>query len=329
MPKKTEKQAKKTEDAQKSAEKVEYVSPLGPLGDGRESMIDDYYESQEKAEPESETSEEKPESEPEDSDEQAAAEAEETEEAGEEDPEKEAIEFSVDEKQIIDRYKKEHGFVEAGSLHEERERRKDLSRKVREMETREVDYLKDLKNLAVEVEKLKNNRSPDEDADDNWSTPEQREIATLKREIADLKKSDKTRSQKEAEAVQVTKQRELHKIYTTVDKELEADGFPGFYFMRMAVGDELAKIFDDDPDSIEEYDNPEGWKKIYKEKIFPTVSSKFIKKQQRELVETKQQRKVKGNLVSSHGGKGENIPSKDTPWTNDDYAAWKRKQSLL
>lgn len=283
--------------------------------DEREQMLENYEKSQgfapvDDTDTSTETEEET--ETPSEETEDAETLTEETEEAEASDETEEAD----DESEAEDGVKKgavDEKMVPYGALHEEREKRKGLSKKVEILETQLNEVLQDYRKVA---------ESRDEETDD-MADPE---IANLKRELAELKQFRNEMTQKDQQASARAQQDELTRSVEETDKKLEKDGYPGFIYTTDAVAREIAKMVKDDPENAYLY-SPEGWYKVYSEVVFPKVESKFSNLHKSKLFEKKEKLKSKQKLVGKVGKKA--APEKsDQDWDYTDYIKFRKEQSF-
>ncbi len=196
--------------------------------------------------------------------------------------------------------------VPLGALHEEREKRKALGVELEEVKSQLHVVLQDLRGLT---EGKKGEETAAESEELNLVEILEKRIATL--EAGHRKTDSDIRADKQAK-----KDQELDNDIAKVDQELEGEGFPGFLFMRESVTKKLNELIREDPQSRRVFDNPEGWKKVYKETVFPLLNAKFAKKDKSELFEKKKDLKLNANL-GGPGKKPEKVKEED--WTYQDY----------
>ena len=184
---------------------------------------------------------------------------------------------------------KEEKTVPYDALHAEREKRKLAQAKIRELE-------ENLKALEAKVAAIPNKSQEEE----SYLTDEERRIKALEASIEEIKTKEKTREYELRDMQHGEAQRKLETAVADTDKALAAEGFPGFKFLSNKISEELQKLVKDDPDNII-FDNPEGWKKIYKEKVFPHVKSVFVKAEKEKIMEDKTNAKKDASLIGSPG----------------------------
>jgi len=206
--------------------------------------------------------------------------------------------------------------VPYGALHEEREKRKSLSKKVTELETQLNTVLQDYKTLVTEKE-------TDDTAD---LDPE---LAALKREIKELREFKNSMTEERQKSTAEKQQQEVMDSVNKTDAELEKEGFPGFIFATEAVAQEIRNLVKEDPENSWMF-SPEGWKKVFKEKVFPEMRSKFVKVHKDELFDKKKDLKA-GQKIAGKTGKVPATPKKDdgSNWNYDDYIKHRKATQLL
>ena len=145
----------------------------------------------------------------------------------------------------------------------------------------------------------------------------------LKRELGSVKgKSDSIesdfRNTKEKEAYDLLKTR-----ITVTNDSLAAEGFPGFSEFTPMVTAELNKMIAEDSGN-RIYDNEEGWRQIYKEKIFPKVAASAGEHIKQDGFEQKKVLKAAANLSKVPGG----LPpkeKKEEEWSKESYLKMRQR----
>src|SRR3990167_1897829 len=232
-------------------------------------------------------------------------------------PVEEAAEAPAPEEAAIEEKKKEETkTVHYDALHEEREKRKLAQAKTRELE----EKIKALEAQAA------SSRSVEQD--NEYLTDEEKKVRELERSISELRAKDEARERENLEAKQRTIQEQREKNIADTDKSLHTDGYPGFQFLTSRVADELDKLIKEDPDNIV-YDNPEGWKKIYREKVFPSVKGIFVQAEKKSLIDSKVEAKKDAALAGSPGSSPKKPEAKkDDGWSIEEYLENRRKNSI-
>ncbi|MFA6336041.1 MAG: hypothetical protein WCX48_10940, partial [Bacteroidales bacterium] len=166
---------------------------------------------------------------------------------------------------------KEEKTVPYGALKEEREKRKAAQKQIDELQDRLQNVLSDFQNYVK-----KDSRQPEEPA---VIEDYDKEIIDLKKvvqrqtdELKALRGNFQSEQQKMAKA-------EFDKRLDAVDSDLLKEGYPGFNQFIGHVKQVLSQIAEEDMDEAKSLDNPEGWKRIYKERVFDNLSTIFTKKQ--------------------------------------------------
>jgi len=254
------------------------------MGNERESI----YESYRKAElpPEEEEKEEVAESSPEVEEKE--------EEAGSEEYEPETKD-------------KEEKTVPLAALHEAREIQKQLRDENKQLKDQMNVLMAD--NLKI-LEKLAGNAPEAEDEEisdyDRAILDQRKEIKVLKEEINNLKAGVQTDVHERA-------RKSLEDRLSKVNTELEAEGFKGFAQFKPMV---VAKLHELNDRSL---DNEEGWKKVFKEHVFPLVRDLAVTKKREETNQGKTDLKKKAGLASGPG-RGANAPEPEKKgYTSADY----------
>ena len=315
------KKQKKDEAAQPEVE-VEQA-PSFTLVDERDSMLDKYYseKDQESQEVESETDGEIPQITDEPEKEPA--------EVSDHEPEGE-VEPTEPDKVAESKLQQDYENLK-GSLTEEREKRKRYADENRDLQAKLTDVLKGFKEVNDELQQLKAGRSDDSDYRSEYDEPNEallKEIKSMRQEIQDLKQDRATRDKRSQEKIRQERIESVH-------KKLEGEGFPFFKLNKSAITEELESMLDDEPSEREQleilrkWDNPMGWEKIYKERIWPKYYGKHIEETtQKKTVSDKKEAKKKAKLVTVPGGKTPESNEDDKEWSYDDYLKIRRQKQI-
>jgi hypothetical protein len=210
--------------------------------------------------------------------------------------------------QVEETHKTEEKTVPLAALHEERSKHKDTKRKIAELEAK-IDQL-----LTNKPEK------PSPSAEDEEITDYDREIKTLRAktrqyesEIESLKREffgDRQKREQDSIANQVM----------SVSSELEKEGMPGFVELEPLVASEIARLWSEDADNQLVYpNNPSGWKKVYKDVIFPRFR-KIVGSSPTAILHEKLEAKKEATTIRTPGTSGKEPGTSSKPsWTYDDY----------
>lgn len=153
---------------------------------------------------------------------------------------------------------KQEKFVPLEALHSEREKRKAEKNLRESLEIR----LRDLES------QLSTQKEPEADVFVDETEALKKRVAMLEEQNAHRRQLDELNTAKEV------KQRLVAQLKATND-DLSKEGYPGFEFSTGAITQELQKMVEENESNIA-FDNPTGWKKIYKEKIFPALRDSII-----------------------------------------------------
>lgn len=103
-----------------------------------------------------------------------------------------------------------------------------------------------------------------------------RELPSLKAELQAFKEIEKQRQEREKNEAHEREYRKLQDNIGKTNKELQEAGYPGFSFALGRVTEILQSMKEAGrEEEAFDLDNPEGWKKIYKESIFPDLRKEF------------------------------------------------------
>jgi small-conductance mechanosensitive channel len=211
--------------------------------------------------------------------------------------------------------KKEEKYVPYDALHAERIKRKAEAEARKAAEARAADLEARIKQYQAQ--------------------DPQEAITDYDKELMELKRRQKAIEDMEADRIEREKHENAEKLTQDIknkliqtNEDLEKEGYPGFQFMKSSVAEELQRLVDED-ELNSSLDNPSGWKKIYKERIFPTVASKFESAIKSKTLEDKIALKEKAGLVTSTG-KAEPKPKDPDSKTEDElrreYVAMRRSR---
>lgn len=218
--------------------------------------------------------------------------------------------------------KKEEKTVPLAALHEAREEMKSLKNDNKELQEQVKVLLKDLRELS---EKPKGEETKPED--EEFLTDEQKKLRTLENEIKELREKDKQRDQlTEAEKTK-RGQETLKAQLAETNLALEKDGFKGFSkFMPMVVA-ELQRLAADDREAAAKLDNPEGWKKIFKESVFPEVTSLNGDKSKQDKTKEKEDLKTGASLLQPGSSAAASKEDSEDDYSYDQYMKDRVKRS--
>mgnify|MGYP001198460324 CR=1 FL=1 len=229
----------------------------------------------------------------------------------EERPEEKAEEKVEEKAEFVpeDKPQDEEKTVPYGALKEEREKRKELARRVKELEEAFKQAAEDNKRLAERAS----------------AQSEEEPITDYEKELISLRKENRAmRDELKALKASIDRDRQAAsevQIKTLVERtgdELAKEGFEGFQdFIPQVVQAMRAEGIE----AAEE--TPEIWKRVYKEQVWPKYVGKYRPSKKAE----KEELKKKASLIKSPG-KTE-PPKKEEEWTPKTYAQWRQSQSFV
>jgi len=199
--------------------------------------------------------------------------------------------------------KQEDKTVPLGALHEERQKRKELQAKVIDLEVQVKELL--------ENKKSQDNPDDFDDFDDEYIDDYDEELIKERKKTEDLEARLKKIERKETQSEAQNQQAEVNKKANKVHDELAEEGYDGFEAFIPQVKQHIYDLILQEPDA-QEYidgrkvlalDNPEGWKEIYREHIYPKVRNVFDSKDKADLIKERKERKGRAALSGSSGGK--------------------------
>ena len=205
--------------------------------------------------------------------------------------------------------------VPYGALKEERERRKRLQDRVDELQKR-VDVLiednRAMMDLLKGADKAAPKKSeplpdlPDSEGIEDYDSEliaHRKTIKALRQELAELK-AERDRS------LQTDAQKKLQESISRVHTELEKESYRGFADLIPVVTAKLYEIGD------AKLDNPDGWKKIYREMIYPKIYGAPVPPKDEPKKDTKADAKAAAAKVKP--GQGGRVPPVAGPPREDD-----------
>lgn len=245
-----------------------------------------------------------------DNEEQERKPEEELEPKGEETTEEESPETKKEDK---------HTMVPHAALHEERQEHKETKAKLNKAVELIEQTQKQLTMLMEENKKLRSDEQP-EKKDDGPIDDIEKYVRDLKDEVQQVKLENKKLREERVEELTSQSESKRQAIVNSVAEDLKGDGYPGFEEFLGKVAEHIEMTARGNPTKMAAMDNPEGWKKVYKESVFPKVASIFGVKAKEVKRSEKEELKGKANLVGKGGQppvKKEDEPKK--PWDLGDY----------
>ena len=246
--------------------------------------------------------------EPEDQDTEVPSEEEQTEE--EESPEEESEE------------KKQKKMVALEALHESRAQTKEAKDRINTLESQLSEVISGYKEaMAPKVAPIPE-VADDEPIDDIDSV-----VRQLVKRVQQTEAGQADTVKKQEETAQEVRAKAINAQIAKADAELSQEGFPGFSEMEYKVADEMRAISDDD-ERAAAFNDPEEWKRIYKEKTYPTYSGIFAKKARKDKFD---QKKVNAENASLNGGsrKVKKAAKKEKSNNYSDYLEMRAKNQVF
>lgn len=216
---------------------------------------------------------------------------------------------------------KDQKMVPLGALHEEREKHRTTKREVTELRSQVDQLLADFKKFSESGKPSSKGEEDIPEPIDDVETAIRDLRGENKRLRAEIDLDRETRNQDSRKHVEV----ERGRFIDETDKELAAEGLNGFKMFIDRVGSKLVEIHKINPELANKLDTPAGWKRIYKEKVYPEISGLFVAKQKEEGRQNKLTNKNNAGLSGSPGVSGTPSPEPKKAWNFDDYLTWRRK----
>lgn len=209
--------------------------------------------------------------------------------------------------------------VPHGAFHEEREKRKAAQRKISTLEDK-------VRELETQVPA----ESGEAEEAGEYLGEDAAKIKNLEQQLQELQNKENARGRKEEDTRKQGEVDQLKTLVDTTDVQLTKDGFPGFKFMTSQITEELNKLIKDDPDNAY-LDNPEGWAKIYRDKVFPEIKGMFVSKDKAAVLGKKKAAKEAAALIGTSGKdtSGASGKKKSDEWSYDDYLELRKENSAV
>lgn len=161
---------------------------------------------------------------------------------------------------------------------------------------KERDELKEQNRILLDDIKKRDETPPNEEIADY-----DKEIINLRNKVATLETQLKKKDELEKDE-QLRRVQELHRDnLEKANLELEKEGYSGFSELVPLVQQELMKIARVDFEKAQSMDNPEGWKKIFKETVLPRTLKLHEKKMAEEKKASKESLKEGASVLLPSG----------------------------
>jgi hypothetical protein len=211
-----------------------------------------------------------------------------------------------------DKPKDEEKTVPYGALKEEREKRKELSRRIKELEDT-VKLAADDNKKLVDLMSSK--------SDDEPITDYEKELVNAKKQLRLMRDEIESFKKGQTQQKEVTENQKLTDLVKQTDSELTKEGFEGFDdFVPQIV-----KAMNDEEVPMEER-NPATWKKIYKEIVYPKYVGKYKPTEKESKKAEKEANKKDASLITNPGKVEAQKKEDDKPFN---YTKWRSSQSIF
>ena len=187
--------------------------------------------------------------------------------------------------------KKEVKTVPLEALHEEREKRKAAQRQLREMQG-QIAYMQRLQQVRPQQPETAETEVFDYD----------RELITLKKQNAEIARQMQAMQYASMSDRQAREMQIIQSQIAMTAQDLEKEGYPAFMEMQDLVASEMRRLYVEDPEAVNEYpDNPSGWKKAFKEIVFPKLQKIGLGVAKEQDFEKKKALKQQAGLTGTTG----------------------------
>jgi len=211
------------------------------------------------------------------------------------------------------------------ALHESRDRFKKLNLEHRDYKTSTEQKMKELSeqvaSLSAKLSTTSRSSEADLDLNEADDASNRERVLANKLRAMELKQEEfeSEKKRQAAQEVQATSQKRIDKV----DSELAEEGFNGFKVAGLLKTErrllELVKAGDiTDTESVD----PNMWKKVYKEDVYPEIREIFVATEKAKLSGEKTNRKRAANLVDYPGAKEKvdlEDSEEDKPLSFDDF----------
>lgn len=230
-------------------------------------------------------------------------------------PEPEKVEAKEPEKAEFvpeDKPKDEEKTVPYGALKEEREKRKELSRRIKELEDTVKLVGEDNKKLVERISST---------PDDEPITDYEKELVNAKKQLRLIRDEFEAFKKGQTQQKEVTENERVTDLVKKTDSELTKEGFAGFKGFTQAIIMQM----NEEEIPMEER-NPDVWKRIYKEIVYPEYIGKHIPTPKESKKADKEANKKDASLVMNPGKVEAHKKEDDKPFN---YTKWRASQSVF
>lgn len=211
------------------------------------------------------------------------------------------------------------------ALHEEREKRKIARQELTEVKKTLAEQQELNRQMLQDIKKLMAQPTEDDGSDSDLIT--RREMNAALEENKGLKRRLDQLEGRTAQEMTKRSQEQLTKQVSKAAQKAETEGCPGLDRCIPQITEELARMVQEDRDNVI-YDNPDGWIKIYKERVFPGLKELFVKKDKETVMKSKEELKKTAGLTGSPGSAGTPEKADESEWTVNDYLKMRREKRL-
>lgn len=211
--------------------------------------------------------------------------------------------------------------VPLAALHESREKLKAKEKELSELKEQNQVLLNDMREFMQKPPAAASEEVP-------VITDYDKKILDLEKELKELRDKDQKRDKLTEEEQRKQAQAQFRQTVDALDKSLESEGFAGLKQFLPLVTAELFKLAETEgKEAAAKMDNPEGWKKIFKDLVFPTVSGFAQKKTLDEKTKEKEALKEGASLLMPAGNPPAATPPKEEEWSYEKYLEERNKRS--
>jgi hypothetical protein len=203
---------------------------------------------------------------------------------------------------------KKDKFVPYDALHSERMKRKAEADRANQEARRRQE-------LELELARLKQQPEPE------FQTESDKKLYEMEVKLQAIENIEKQRLEREAKQREESIKTDLENRVDKTAKDLADEGYPG---LKRHIGEVHSKLRQMVAEGYEEeaiaLDNPTGWKKIYREEVYPEIAKEFQEAFKKQSVESKVELKKQAGLVSSPG-KTEPKPKSEEDMSEEEMKA--------
>ena len=152
-----------------------------------------------------------------------------------------------------------------------------------------------------------------------FQTEEAKQLYDMGLKLKAIETLESERQKKDIADNQRRAQERIKENLSLTDSELSKEGYPGFKHSIGSVHEYLRQMVEQgQEEEALALDNPTGWKRIYRENIYPEIAPAILEAEKRRIVKDKVELKKEAGLVTVPG-KSEPKPKSDEELSDEEY----------